>query len=67
MGSSMPAASVYSGKCTPAGIYRYSYFLLLLRKENQTETDGEKTHANEINNVNIYTLTKITWSVVSKQ
>ncbi|KAF0765767.1 brother of CDO-like, partial [Aphis craccivora] len=50
MGSSMPAASVYSGKCTPAGIYRYSYFLLLLRKENRTETEGEKTHANEINN-----------------
>lgn len=27
----------------------------------------KKTHANEINNVNIYTLIKITWFVVSKQ
>lgn len=44
MGSSMPAASVCSGKCTPEGIYRYSYFLLPLRKENRTETDGGKKH-----------------------
>lgn len=40
----MPTAFVCSGKCTPEGIYRYSYFLLPLRKENWTETDGGKKH-----------------------
>lgn len=44
VGSSMPAATVYFRKYTPEGIYCYSYFLLLPRKENRTETDvGKKT------------------------
>lgn len=39
VGSSMPMAFVYSAKYIPVGIHCYCYFLL--RKENQTETDGD--------------------------
>lgn len=63
----MPGASVYSGIYTPGGIYRYSYFSFANPQRKSNGNGWKKTHADEINNVNIYTLTKITWFVVSKQ
>lgn len=56
------------GVCLFSEVYSSRNSLLLLLSFAQRKSNGSGWgHANEINNVNIYTPKKITWFVVSKQ